>query len=74
MRGLLEGTAMTNLNRIATTGHSAAAIFSAGLSKPKDPSDPIHRALRRLHKREVLELCEQYSREKGLRLDKLVLP
>jgi len=70
---------VTNLNRIATTGYSGANILAAGLGltsnlQPSDHADPFYRALRRIHKREVLMACEQYSREKGLRLEKRVLP
>ena len=70
---------MTNLNRIATTGKSGASIMAAGMGmsghqSAEDKAHPVYRALRRLHKKEVLELCEDYSRRKGLRLDRRVLP
>jgi hypothetical protein len=66
---------MTNLNRIATNGKSGAAITAVGLGVDSaTPSDPFYRALRRIHKKEVLQLCEEYSRSKGLRLKKRVLP
>ena len=66
---------MTNLNRIPTTGHSTASIFWAGLGggKPKH-DDIIYHCLRRIQKKEILELCEKLSIEKGLRLEKRVLP
>ena len=64
---------MTNLNRIPVLGHSGASILAAALG-PMEHSDPFYRALRRIRKREVLELCEKYSVEKGLRLPKRVLP
>jgi len=67
---------VTHLNRVATTGHSGASIIAAGglIGKDTPHSDPFYRALRRLHKKEVLELCERESIRKGLRLDRRVLP
>ena len=68
---------MTNLNRIATQGHSAASVMAAALGldgKPADPSHPIYRMLQRMHKQEVLAVCEDYSHRKGLRLEHRILP
>ncbi len=69
---------MTNVRRIVTVGHSSAAIFMAGLGgSPRtieEKRNPINRWLVRKHKEEVLEACERYSLEKGLRLDRRVLP
>ena len=66
----------TTIDRIPTTGHSGAAILAAGMGGlgDMDHSDPFYRAIRRIHKREILELCERRSIETGRRLPQRVLP
>ena len=69
----------TTIDRICTNGYSSAQILGVGLfgGRPlgiEDKRDPFYRAIVRLHKREVLAICEQRSIARGLRLEKRVLP
>lgn len=66
----------TTIDRIPTRGYSGAQIMLVGMGGVGDMkhSDPFYRALVRIHKREILELCEKRSLQTGRRLERRVLP